>query len=108
MRASLMEQAATQFQGWLLRCLRHPAPSPPFPPRPPARLARQGMELLTGFLRRLVAERARADYDALVDSFASGGAAPQPARSPAASCACLPARSVCLLLCSIASGQASC
>lgn len=32
----------------------------------------QGMELLTGFLRKLVAERARADYDALVDSFASG------------------------------------
>ncbi len=30
------------------------------------------MELLTGFLRRLVAERARADYDALVDSFATG------------------------------------
>lgn len=30
------------------------------------------MELLTGFLRHLVAERARADYDALVDSFASG------------------------------------
>lgn len=30
------------------------------------------MELLTGFLRRLVAERARADYDVLVDSFASG------------------------------------
>ena len=32
----------------------------------------QGMELLTSFLRKLVAERARADYDALVDSFASG------------------------------------
>ena len=31
------------------------------------------MELLTAFLRRMVAERARADYDALVDSFASGG-----------------------------------
>jgi hypothetical protein len=37
------------------------------------RLQQEGMELLTGFLRRTVAERARADYDALVDSFASGG-----------------------------------
>jgi hypothetical protein len=39
----------------------------------PLRLQQEGMELLTAFLRRMVAERARADYDALVDSFASGG-----------------------------------
>lgn len=38
----------------------------------PLRLQQEGLELLCGFLRRLVADRARADYDALVDSFATG------------------------------------
>lgn len=38
----------------------------------PLRLQQEGLELLTGFLRGLVAERARGDYDALVDSFATG------------------------------------
>lgn len=32
----------------------------------------EGLELLTGFLRRMVGERARADFDALLDSFAGG------------------------------------
>lgn len=39
----------------------------------PLRLQQEGVELLTGFLRRLVADRAREDYDALVDSFAVAG-----------------------------------
>lgn len=39
----------------------------------PLRLQQEGVELLTGFLRRLVGERAREDYDALVDSFAAAG-----------------------------------
>jgi hypothetical protein len=39
----------------------------------PLRLQQEGLDLLVGFLRKLVADRARADYDALVDSFAAGG-----------------------------------
>ena len=39
----------------------------------PLRLRQEGLELLTGFLRRLVADRAKADYDALVDSFGAWG-----------------------------------
>ncbi|PSC72320.1 conserved oligomeric Golgi complex subunit 4 isoform B [Micractinium conductrix] len=38
----------------------------------PLRLQQEGLELLTGFLRRMVGERARADFDALLDSFAGG------------------------------------
>jgi hypothetical protein len=38
----------------------------------PLRLQQEGLELLVGFLRRLIAERARSDYDALADSFAAG------------------------------------
>lgn len=40
----------------------------------PLRLQQEGMELLVGYLRGLISERARADYDALVDSAAGGRA----------------------------------
>ena len=40
----------------------------------PLRLQQEGMELLVGYLRGLVSERAKADYDALVDGFAAAGA----------------------------------
>jgi conserved oligomeric Golgi complex subunit 4 len=38
----------------------------------PLRLQQEGVDLLTGYLRSLVAERAQADYDSLVDAFAGG------------------------------------
>lgn len=40
----------------------------------PLRLQQEGLDLLLGYLRGLISERAKADYDALVDGFAAGGA----------------------------------
>ena len=41
----------------------------------PLRLQKEGMEVLSSYLRALLAERAQADYDALVDGFAGGAGA---------------------------------
>ena len=39
----------------------------------PLRLQQEGMEVLLGYLRALISERAKADHDALVDSAALAG-----------------------------------